>query len=177
MKSSNFRKGHLLLLLICSLRAVAGSQEDGFTLGSLEKIQEETLFDQARLESVRARNELDKYRQTAEPQPAADPAVPAGHPLTGMSGEAADAPAPVSTPAEITDPGEATLPAVIQIWGNRRHLNAQLQMPDGKRVTVAENTVLPGNRYRIIAITPREVRVSNGYGSPKNLAFIGGSDD
>ncbi len=177
MKSSNFRGGYLLLLLTCSLRAVAGSQDDGFTLGSLEKIQEETLFDQARLENARARNELDKYRQTAQPQPAAEPAEIPGHQSAGMSGEAAYAPAPVSTPAEMTPPEEAALPAIIQIWGNRRHLNAQLQMPDGKRLTVAENTVLPGDRYRVIAITPREVRVSNGNGSPKNLAFIGGSDD
>lgn len=176
MKSSNFSAGYLFILLTCSLSAVAGSQDDGFTLGSLEKIQEETLFDQAQLEHARARNELDKYRQPAQPQAAAEPVETSGHPSAGMSGEAAYAPAPV-TPPESFQQRDTALPVVVQIWGNRRHLNAQLLMPDGKRLTVAENTILPGDLYRVVAITSRDVRVSSGHGAPKNLAFIGGSDD
>ena len=179
MKSSNYRGYCLLLLLTCSLRAHAGSQDDGFTLGSLEKIQEETLFDQARLENARARNELDKYRQSAQPQPAALPAEAPDRqsPSASVPATAANVPATDSVPSESHQSGFTALPVIIQIWGSRAHLHAQLQMPDGKRLTVTENTTLPGEAYRVIAITPHDVRVRTGRDTPVTLAFIGGSDD
>ncbi|GAA0479050.1 MULTISPECIES: type IV pilus biogenesis protein PilP [Tatumella] len=176
MKLINFSIRGVLIGLIYGGRALAADPANGYSLGDLEKIQEETLFNQAKLENARARSELDKYLQANQP-PVMAGISDGQHLPAAENPPVADNMAGTRLAVPVKSEQQPGLPLVIQIWGNRQQLNARLQIPGGQPLTVTKNTLLPDGQYRVIAITARQVMIGRAGEAPKLLAFSGGNND
>lgn len=172
MKNSKSSMAVGLILLSQSITVSAQSPTTPFSLGDLQRIQEQTLLSQAKLEEARAENEL----QTLSSHQSL-PTSPLGPQVSSTGSNGPEMSQKMrQSPAE-QPPIEASLPEVEQIWGNSHHLHAKLKRADGTTVIADASTILATDGLRVVAITPHHVMVTREQGSAFALMFSEGVND
>jgi len=172
MKNSKSAMAAGLILLFKSVTVAAQYPMTPFSLGDLQRIQEQTLLSQAKLEEARAENELQTLSSHQS-----QPSSPLSPQASSTGSNSPDMPQKM-----IPSPGDqhqidTSLPEVEQIWGNSHHLQAKLKRADGATVIAEANTVLATDGLKVVAITPHHVMVTREHGSVFALTFSGGAND
>lgn len=163
-----------VFLLAQTVTVSAQTSEAGFSLGDLERIQEQTLISQARLEQVRADKELQTL--TTQPSQSSSSSLVEDK-LTPVNRAPEMAQPMMLPPVEGHSPDATTLPNIVQIWGHSHHLHARLKLASGETVIAETHILLSADGLRVVEITPHGVSVANEQGREFALAFDGGTDD
>lgn len=133
------RKRVLLVAAWLSGAAYAETPLEDYTLQRLEQIQAETVMLEAKAARARIQRELEE---------------------SGINTRATDL--PLNGREMAISPRIGGLPSVEEIYGSGKQLIARLLLSNGKRVELRPGEKIPSTRFRVKAITDREVRVADG---------------
>jgi len=172
MKNSKSVIVAVLILHSNTVTAATQLPTTPFSLGDLQRIQEQTLLSQAKLEEARAENELQTLSSHQS-----QPTTPLSQQASSTGSNSLDMPQRLTQSSVDQHQIAASLPEVEQIWGNSHHLHARLKRADGATVIAEANTVLASDGLKVVAITPHQVLVTREQGSAFALAFSGGAND
>lgn len=174
MKNRKSVMAAVLVLLTGTVPAADQLPAGQFSLGDLERIQEQTLLSQARLEEARAKNELQTLL-ARQPQPATP--MQEQQTLSPANNGSAPAQTLVVPSADQHRSVSSSLPGVEQIWGNSHHLRAKLKLADGATMIAGPDSQLAADGLRVVTITPHHVLVAREHGKAFALPFFGGEND